>query len=83
MENWKKEVVEVFLNTSFKECVMYCTDEKIITSEQEKRIFMYYNSTDEGQHEVVINFFDDLGINDNEFEEISNNFQGDYNSNLK
>lgn len=67
----KKAIIEVYVETSFKECVLYCTDENIISAEYEKNIILQYNSNEELEHEVVSNFFDYLGINEDEFLEIS------------
>ena len=82
MKNINKEIVEVFLETSFKECVLYCTEEKIINPEREKQIMLQYNSNEDLQHEVVINFFDEIGIYDEEFEKYSLELEGEYNSKL-
>lgn len=69
----KIEIVEVYLETSFKECVMYCTEKKVISEMQEKETFLQYNSNEDLEDEVVSNFFDSIGINEDEFLEISNN----------
>lgn len=82
MKNINKEIVEVFLETSFKECVLFCTDEKIINPEREKQIMLQYNFNEDLHHEIVSNFFDEIGINDEEFEKYSLEFEGDYNSKL-
>ena len=63
----KEYIVDVYQETSFKECVMYCTDEGIITKEYEKSILEQYNSNEDLKSEVVCNFFDYLGINEDEF----------------
>ncbi len=75
MGNWKEDVVEVYLETSFKECVMYCTDEKIISSEKEKEVMLNYNQNEDQEHEVVNNFFDYIGIDEDTFLEISNKLE--------
>ena len=67
----KQSIVEVYQETSFKECVMYCTDENIISKDYEKSILEQYNSNDDLEHEIVCNFFDYLGINEDEFLEFS------------
>lgn len=69
--NIKTEIVEVYINTSFKECVMFCTDFNIISKEYEKEVMLQYNINEDLQHEVVCNFFDYLGINEEEFLDIS------------
>ena len=63
----KLEIIEVYVETSFKECVMYCTDENIISKEYEKLILEQYNSNEDLENEVICNFFDFLGINEDEF----------------
>lgn len=78
MGNWKKEVVEVYLETSFKECVLYCCDEGIISPEKEKQTIEAYNSNEDFEHEIIINFFDDIEISEDEFQEIVLQFEGDY-----
>lgn len=72
-DNVKTEIVEVFISADFKECVMYCTDSDIISHEYEKSIMLQYNSNSDLEHEVVNNFFNFLGINDDEFLEIQGN----------
>ncbi len=68
----KEYIVDVYQETSFKECVMYCTDEGIITKEYEKSILEQYNYNEDLESEVVCNFFDYLGINEDEFLELTN-----------
>ena len=63
----KQDIVEVYQETSFKECVMYCTDKGIISEEYEKSILGQYNLNEDLESEVVCNFFDYLGINEDEF----------------
>lgn len=63
----KQDIVGVYQETSFKECVMYCTDENIISKEYEKSVLEQYNSNEDLGHEVVCNFFDYLGINEDDF----------------
>lgn len=63
----KREIVEVYIETSFKECVMYCTDENISSKEFEQSILEQYNSNEDLEQDVVCNFFDYLGINEDEF----------------
>lgn len=75
-----KEIVEVFLETSFNECVLFCTDNGIISRGREQEIFKQYHNNEDLQHEVVVNFFDEIGINDDEFEKYSLEFEGEYNS---
>jgi hypothetical protein len=76
----KKNVVQVFLETTFKECVMYCCDEGIISKENEKEIMLnYYKNEDEHGHNIIVNFFDDIGISDEEFYKFSMEFEGNYN----
>jgi hypothetical protein len=67
----KLEIVEVYISTSFKECVMYCADENIISKNYEKSIMLQYNSTQNDESEIVCNFFDYIGINEDEFLELS------------
>ena len=67
----KQTVVEVYQETSFKECVMYCTDEGIISKEYEKSILEQYNSNEDLENEVICSFFDYLGINEDEFLSLS------------
>jgi hypothetical protein len=67
----KEYIVDVYQETSFKECVMYCTDEGIITKEYEKSILEQYNYNEDLESEVVCNFFDSLGINEDEFLELT------------
>jgi hypothetical protein len=71
MKKHKKEIVEVYLETSFKECVLYCCDEGFISPEKEKQVIEAYNNNEEYEHEIIINFFDDLSISEEEFQEIS------------
>lgn len=68
---WKIDVVEVYQETSFKECVMYCTDEGIISADKEKEAIQEYNEDEDREHEVVSDFFDYLGINEETFEDIT------------
>ncbi|MFT6125830.1 MAG: hypothetical protein ACJAVA_000272 [Flavobacteriaceae bacterium] len=68
----KTEIVEVYIETSFKECVMHCTDKGIISKVQEKRVFEQYNSNKDLESEVICNFFDEIGIDEEEFLTISN-----------
>jgi hypothetical protein len=70
MEQWKIDVIEVYNETSFKECVMYCTDENIITPLQEEKVLEVYDLSEDTEHEVVTNFFDFIGISEDEFLEI-------------
>lgn len=65
--NQKQDIIEVYQETSFKECVTYCTDEDIISKEYEKSILEHYNLNEDLENEVVCNFFDYLGINEDEF----------------
>lgn len=65
METWKKDVIEVYLETSFKEYILPAT---------EKSIMDMYNKDEETEHEVVLYFFDLLDITEEEFLEISENF---------
>lgn len=67
----KTDIVEVYQETSFKECVMYCTDENIISKDYETFILNQYNFNDELENEVICNFFDYLGINEDEFSELT------------
>lgn len=75
----KKEIVEVYLETTFKECVLYCCDEGFISPEKEKQVIENYNSNEEYQHDIIVNFFDDLNISEEEFEKIALEFEGEYN----
>lgn len=61
------DIVEVYINTSFKECVMYCTDENIISKEYEKEVMLQYNSNEDLENEVIIDFFDKIGITEDLF----------------
>ena len=67
----KLEIIEVYVETSFKECVMYCTDENFISKKYEKSILEQYNFNEDLENEVVCNFFDYIGINEDEFLEHS------------
>ena len=67
----KPDIVEVYQETSFKECVMYCTDENIISKGYEKLILEQYNSNEDLEQDVVCSFFDYIGINEDEFLEHS------------
>lgn len=71
----KTDIVEVYISTSFKECVMYCTDKGIISKEREKKVMWEYNLNEDLEHEVVCNFFDFIGINEDEFLAISNKIE--------
>lgn len=70
MEQWKIDVIEVYNETSFKECVMYCTEQNIISSEYETKILDRYDYNEDTESEVICDFFDDIEINEDEFLEI-------------
>ena len=70
MEQWKIDVIEVYNETSFKECVMYCTEQNIISSEYETKILSRYDYNEDAESEVICDFFDDIEINEDEFLEI-------------
>lgn len=72
MKTQNKGIVEVYIGASFKECVMYCTDKGIISKEREEKIIQEYSLNEDLQHEIVNNFFDFIGINEDEFLKISN-----------
>ena len=63
---------------------MYCCDEGIISKENEKEIMLnYYKNEDEHGHDIIVNFFDDIGISDEEFYKFSMEFEGNSNSKNK
>lgn len=70
MKQWKTDVIEVYNETSFKECVMYCTEQKVISRDYEKDILLQYNSSEDLESDVVCNFFDYIGISEDDFLEI-------------
>lgn len=70
MEQWKIDVIEVYNETSFKECVMYCTEQGIIDSDDEKSVMLHYNYDEDLESDVVCNFFDYIGISEEDFLEI-------------
>ena len=63
----KLDIIEVYQETSFKECVMYCKDENIISKEYEQSILEQYNSNEDLESDVICNFFDYLDITEEDF----------------
>jgi hypothetical protein len=70
----KLEVVGLYLCNSFRECVMFCTDENVISQKYEESTMLQYDLDEDSEHEVVCNFFDAIGINEDEFLELSEEF---------